>query len=79
MQNSWQFTAMVTINFKIDISVSNNFFNRILEPEIHLYITLENGKTFDLIIDVKIFQELRKSLALNIKKIMDNEGVNLLK
>ena len=40
---------------------------------------LNNGEVICLNIDVKIFQELRKSIAYSIKKIVDNENVVLLK
>lgn len=65
--------------FKLLVTISNNNSNRVLTPEIYLYLTLENGKTIEMFVNMKIFQELRKCLALHIKKMIDNESVNLLK
>jgi len=44
-----------------------------------LILSLNNGEVIYLNVDVKIFQELRKSIAYSIKKIIDNESVLLLK
>lgn len=67
------------LSFKILVTISNNISNRVLVPEIFLYITLENGRTVEMFVDLKTFQELRKCLAFHIKKMIDNEAVNLLK
>jgi hypothetical protein len=40
---------------------------------------MDDNTTTTLIIDLKVFQELRKCLSYHIKKIMDNEAVGLLK
>jgi hypothetical protein len=41
--------------------------------------TTDDGSSITLVIDLKVFQELRKCLSYHIKKIMDNEAVSLLK
>jgi len=70
---------LTNFSFKISVSISNNYSNRLLTPEIYLYISLDNGTTLCIFLDMKVFQELRKSLAFHIKKIIDNENVNFLK
>ena len=42
-------------------------------------ITLSDGRNICFLIDMKVFQELRRCLTYHIKKIIDNESVNLLK
>jgi hypothetical protein len=66
-------------SWRINISISNNNFNRILFPEIIFIFTFEDGKSYTFLIDIKIFQELRRLLTIHIKKIMENEQIALLK
>ena len=42
-------------------------------------LTLSDGKNISFQIDMKVFQELRRCLTYHIKKIIDNDNVNLLK
>jgi len=70
---------LTNFSFKINIIISNDSSNRVLTPEIFLLLTLDNGKTITINVEMRVFQELRKCLAMSIKKIIDNESVNLLK
>ena len=50
-----------------------------LTPEIYLLFSLDDGSTLKTKIDLRMFNELRKGISLNIKKILENESVPLLK
>ena len=50
-----------------------------LVPEIYMIFTLDDGSQLKMKIDMRMFNEFRKNLALNIKKIIENENVSLLK
>jgi len=66
-------------SYKINVIISNNNSNRVLLPEIQLFFVLSNGKCYSFYVDVKLFQEIRKSIAFHIKKMLDNENIQLLK
>jgi len=68
-----------SFSWKININISNNISNRILYPEIVFMFSLEDGKTYYFLIDIKVFQELRRLLTIHIKRIMENEQIVLLK
>ena len=70
---------VINIDFKIDVIISNDYSNRLLTPEITLVLTFDDNSTLKMKIDIRMFNELRKNLAFNIKKILENENVNLLK
>jgi hypothetical protein len=72
-------TDIKNFSFRVNVTISNNFSNRVLSPEIYFYFTFKDGSSVQMKIDVKIFQELRKCLAYHIKKMIDNESVQLLK
>ena len=66
-------------DFKIDVNISSNFNNRMLSPEIYFIFTFEEGSILKIKVDLRMFNEIRKNLSLNIKKILFNENVALLK
>jgi len=66
-------------DFKIDVNISSNFNNRMLSPEIYFIFTFEDGSILKIKVDLRMFNEIRKDLSLNIKKILFNENVALLK
>jgi len=68
-----------SFSWKININISNNVSNRVLLPEIIFNITLMDWKTYSFIIDIKVFQELRRLLTVHIKRVLENEQVVLLK
>lgn len=70
---------IVNFEYKIEVVVSNTFSNRVLLPQIYFIFTFDNGTTLKTQISIRLFNEFRKNLALNIKKIIQNEGVPLLK
>jgi hypothetical protein len=65
------FHNLTNFYFKLNIGISNKHSNRVLQPEIYLFLTLNEGTTICLFIDIKVFQEIRKCLAFHIKKILD--------
>ena len=73
------FYQLTNFYFKMDIVISNKNSNRVLQPQIYLFLTLNDGRTLCLFIDIKVFEEIRKSLAFHIKKILDIEAKPLLK
>lgn len=70
---------LTNFSWRINVTISNNVSNRVLAPEIYLFLSFDDGTNLNFIIDVKVFQEIRKSLANHIKKILENESVLLLK
>jgi len=76
LNNIFEFKSF---SWKIDINISNNISNRVLLPEILFMFSLEDGKTYSFLINVKVFQELRRLLTVHIKRIIENEQVILLK
>ena len=70
---------MNNFDFKIDVNISSNFNNRMLSPEIYFIFTFEDGSILKIKVDLRMFNEIRKNLSLNIKKILFNENVALLK
>ena len=70
---------IINCEYKIDVVISNDYSNKMLTPEIYLLFTLDDGSTLKTKIDLRMFNELRKGVALNIKKILENENVPLLK
>ena len=70
---------IVNFDFIIDVPISSHYSNRILTPEIYFIFTLEDGTILKTKVDIRMFNEFRKDLTLNVKKILTNEGVNLLK
>lgn len=76
LNNIFEFKSF---SWKININISNNVSNRVLLPEIVFMFTLQDGKTYSFLIDIKVFQELRRLLTVHIKRILENEQVVLLK
>ena len=70
---------IINYEYKLDVVISNNYSNKMLTPEIYLLFSLDDGSTLKTKIDLRMFNELRKGIALNIKKILENESVPLLK
>jgi hypothetical protein len=70
---------IINCEYKIDVVISNDYSNKMLTPEIYLLFSLDDGSTLKTKIDLRMFNELRKGVALNIKKILENENVPLLK
>lgn len=70
---------IINCEYKVDVVISNDYSNKMLTPEIYLLFTLDDGSTLKTKIDLRMFNELRKGVALNIKKILENENVPLLK
>lgn len=68
-----------SFDYRIDAIISSNYCNRLLVPEIYFIFTLDDGSIIKIKIDIRLFNEFRKNIALNIKKIIENESVNLLK
>lgn len=68
-----------SFDYRIDAIISSNYCNRLLVPEIYFIFTLDDGSIIKMRIDIRLFNEFRKNLSLNIKKIIENESVNLLK
>lgn len=75
----WKINITISNNNQLRVIVYSINFIQVLNPEIILILSLNNGEVIYLNVDVKIFQELRKSIAYSIKKIIDNESVLLLK
>jgi hypothetical protein len=73
------FHILTNFYFKLNIGISNKNSNRVLQPEIYLFLQISTGETICLNIDIKVFQEIRKCLAFHIKKILDVENKPLLK
>ena len=70
---------IINCEYKVDVVISNDYSNKMLTPEIYLLFSLDDGSTLKTKIDLRMFNELRKGIALNIKKILENENVPLLK
>lgn len=70
---------IINFEYKIEVMVSSDYSNRVLTPKIFFIFTFEDGTVLKTQISVKLFNEFRKDLALNVKKIIQNEGVPLLK
>lgn len=68
-----------SFSWKIKIAISNNISNRVLLPEIIFMFTLIDEKSHTFIIDIKVFQELRRLLTIHIKRMLENEQNALLK
>jgi hypothetical protein len=66
-------------DFKIDVNISSNYNNRMLSPEIYFIFTFDDGSLLKIKVDLRLFNEIRKNLSLNIKKILFNENIALLK
>lgn len=70
---------IINFDYKIDVVISSVYSNRMLVPEICFVFTLDDGSQLKMKIDLRMYNEFRKNLALNIKKMLENENVNLLK
>ena len=74
-----QIKTVVNFNWRIDLIISNTNSNRVLLPEIYLFFNFADGEQLKLKVGMKVFQEFRKTISSHIKKIIENERVNLLK
>ena len=70
---------IINFDYKINVVISSSYSNRMLVPEIYMIFTLDDGSQLKMKIDMRMFNEFRKNLAVNIKKIIENENVSLLK
>lgn len=70
---------VVNFEYKLEVVVSNLVSNKVLVPQIYFIFTFDDGTTLKTQIGIRLFNEFRKNLALNIKKIIQNESVPLLK
>ena len=70
---------LVNFDYKIDVIISSNYNNKLLIPQIYLIFSLDDGEIIKVKTDLRMFNEIRKNLSLNIKKILFNENVALLK
>ena len=69
---------LTDFKWKINLIISNSEINKILVPQITLTFEFSDGSVLKTLVSMKIFQEMRKNLTLHIKKIIENEHVNLL-
>lgn len=69
----------VNLTWRIELVISNSNSNRVLLPIIHLNFYFSNGEQLKTTVSIKVFQELRKAMTYHIKRMIDNERVNLLK
>lgn len=70
---------LVGFDYKIEVIVSSNYSNKILTPQIYFIMTLDDGEIIKMKVELRMFNEFRKDLSLNIKRILANEGEVLLK
>lgn len=70
---------LVNFDYKVDVVISSNYSNKILTPHIYFVLTLDDGEIIKMKVDLRMFNEFRKSLSLNIKRILANENVIFLK
>ena len=71
--------VLCNFNWKINLIISNNESNRVLVPQIFLIFGFTDGTNLKTKISLKLFQEFRKNLTFQIRKIIENEGKALLK
>ena len=70
---------LVNFDYKIDVVISSNYHNKLLQPQIYLIFSLDDGEIIKVKVDLRIFNEFRKDLAFHIKKILLNEGISQIK
>lgn len=69
---------LCNITWKINLIISNKSSNRVLLPEIIITYYFTSGESKIISVSMKVFQEMRKALTFHIKRIIDNEKINLL-
>ena len=69
---------LTDFKWKVNLIISNSELNKILVPQIILTFEFSDGSSLKTLVSMKIFQEIRKNLTLHIKRIIENEHVNLL-
>ena len=69
---------LVNFDYKIDVAISSNYSNKLLAPQIYFIFTLDDGEVIKAKVDLRMFNEFRKDLAVNIKKILVNESIPYL-
>ena len=69
---------LVNFDYKIDVAISSNYSNKLLAPQIFFIFTLDDGEVIKAKVDLRMFNEFRKDLAINIKKILVNESIPYL-
>ena len=70
---------LVNFDYKIDVVISSNYHNKLLQPQIYLIFSLDDGEIIKVKVDLRIFNEFRKDLAFHIKKILLNDGISQIK
>ena len=70
---------LVNFDYKIDVVISSNYHNKLLQPQIYLIFSLDDGEIIKVKVDLRIFNEFRKDLSMHIKKILLNEGISQIK
>ncbi len=70
---------LVNFEYKTDVVISSNYHNKLLQPQIYLIFSLDDGEIIKVKVDLRIFNEFRKDLAFHIKKILLNEGISQIK
>ena len=70
---------LVNFDYKIDVVISSNYHNKLLQPQIYLIFSLDDGEIIKVKVDLRIFNEFRKDIAFHIKKILLNEGISQIK
>ena len=77
--NNSNIKVLCNFNWKINLIISNTESNRVLVPEILLVFGFSDGTDLKAKISLKLFQIFRKNLTFHIRKILENEGISLLK
>lgn len=66
------------LKWKVNIVISNEVSSRVLMPEIVMILDFMDGSSVRVSVDLKVFQELRRVLTMQIKRVIDNEHIALL-
>lgn len=70
---------IVNFSWKINLVISHSTHNKVLLPEIFVKFLFSDGSQSKIRMSIKMFQEFRKEITNQVKKIVDNERVTFLK
>ena len=70
---------LINFDYKINVDISNTYSNKILLPEVFFIFTFDDGSVLQTKASLRIINEFRKDLTINLKRIRINDNIPLLK
>ncbi|XP_004206091.2 COMM domain-containing protein 5 [Hydra vulgaris] len=77
--SSFQLPSLISLRWRIDVTISTSVLNRVLQPTILMQIKDSNGKMFTFEVSYAKFHELRYNIASLLKEMEDLEKRSVLR